>query len=184
MNSKVKNITVTALMAAVICILGPLSIPIGPVPISLTNLAIYITMYVIGTKRGTVSYLIYLLIGLAGVPVFSGFTSGPGKLMGPTGGYLIGFIFMAFVTGLFTDRFYKKRVICIAGMFIATLIPYILGTAWLAYSAKMTFAAALAVGVTPFIIEDLLKMVVSAMVGPVLKTRLMRAGVSADEIKN
>ena len=67
-------ITVTALMTAVTCILAPLSIPIGPVPISLTNLAIYISLYLLGWKRGTISYLIYLLIGLVGIPVFSGFT--------------------------------------------------------------------------------------------------------------
>ena len=65
-------ITVTALMTAVTCILAPLSIPIGPVPISLTNLAIYISLYLLGWKRGTISYLIYLLIGLVGIPVFSG----------------------------------------------------------------------------------------------------------------
>lgn len=63
-------ITVTALMTAVTCILAPLSIPIGPVPISLTNLAIYISLYLLGWKRGTISYLIYLLIGLVGIPVF------------------------------------------------------------------------------------------------------------------
>ena len=79
-------ITVTALMTAVTCILAPLSIPIGPVPISLTNLAIYISLYLLGWKRGTISYLIYLLIGLVGIPVFSGFTGGPAKLAGPTGG--------------------------------------------------------------------------------------------------
>ena len=83
-------ITVTALMTAVTCILAPLSIPIGPVPISLTNLAIYISLYLLGWKRGTISYLIYLLIGLVGIPVFSGFTGGPAKLAGPTGGYIIG----------------------------------------------------------------------------------------------
>ena len=78
-------------MTAVICVLAPFSLPIGPVPISLTNLAIYFVLYMLGVKRGTISYLVYLLIGLVGVPVFSGFTSGPGKLFGPTGGYLIGY---------------------------------------------------------------------------------------------
>ena len=92
-------ITVTALMTAVTCILAPLSIPIGPVPISLTNLAIYISLYLLGWKRGTISYLIYLLIGLVGIPVFSGFTGGPAKLAGPTGGYIIGFIAMAIIAG-------------------------------------------------------------------------------------
>ena len=86
---------VTALMTAVTCILAPLSIPIGPVPISLTNFAIYLSLYLLDWKKGTISYILYLLLGLVGLPVFSGFTGGIGKLAGPTGGYIIGFIPMA-----------------------------------------------------------------------------------------
>ena len=179
MTKNIRNLTAVALMAAVICILGPLSLPIGPVPISFTNLAIYITMYVLDMKKGTVSYLIYLLIGLVGVPVFSGFTSGPAKLLGPTGGYLIGFIPMCIITGLFVDRFYKKRIVCIVGMVLATAVTYAIGTAWLAFSAKMTFSAALAAGVLPFIAEDMLKIIAAALTGPVIKSRLIRSGVNA-----
>ena len=73
-RSKTYEITITALMTAVTCILAPMSIPIGPVPISFTNLAIYLSLYLLGWKKGTISYLIYLLIGLVGLPVFSGFT--------------------------------------------------------------------------------------------------------------
>ena len=67
---------VTALMTAVTCILAPMSIPIGPVPISLTNFAIYLSLYLLDWKKGTLSYFVYLLIGFAGLPVFSGFTGG------------------------------------------------------------------------------------------------------------
>ena len=86
-----KCIALIGLMAAVTCISGPLSIPlpISPVPISLTNFAIYLAIYVLGTRRGTLSSLIYLLIGFVGVTVFAAFTAGPQKLLGPTGGYLI-----------------------------------------------------------------------------------------------
>ena len=76
---------VTALMAAVTCILAPLSVPIGPVPVSLTNFAIYLSLYLLDWKKGTLSYLIYLLLGLVGLPVFSGFTGALAKLAGPTG---------------------------------------------------------------------------------------------------
>lgn len=97
MNTKTKELTLIGLMAALTCIAGPLSLPLpfSPVPISLTNLAIYFSVYILGMKRGTISYLVYLLLGLVGLPVFSAFTSGPAKLFGPTGGYLIGFIFIA-----------------------------------------------------------------------------------------
>lgn len=96
---------VTALMAAVTCILAPLSVPIGPVPISLTNFAIYLSLYLLDWKKGTLSYLIYLLLGLVGLPVFSGFTGGLAKLAGPTGGYIIGFIPMAIIAGIVIDKF-------------------------------------------------------------------------------
>ena len=84
-----QQMALVAIMTAITCILAPFSLPIGPVPISLTNLVIYFSLYLLGWKLGTLSYVIYLLIGLVGVPVFSGFSAGPAKLFGPTGGYLI-----------------------------------------------------------------------------------------------
>jgi biotin transport system substrate-specific component len=172
MKNSVKTMTCIALMSAVMCILGPLSIPIGPVPITLTNLVIFITVYLLGMKYGAVSYLIYFLLGLAGVPVFSGYTGGPAKVLGPTGGYLIGFFLMAVIAGLFTDRFRRNKVICILGMVLATAVMYALGTVWLMFEASLTFGAALAAGVLPFIWEDLIKIVLSAFLGPVLRSRL------------
>lgn len=178
-TSKIKDMTFIAVMTAVICILGPLSIPIGPVPISLTNLALYLTIYILGTRRSVIACGLYLLIGLVGLPVFSGFTGGPEKLVGPTGGYLIGFIFMTLATGLLIDRVHEKRVLSFLSMFAATWIPYMLGTVWLAYSAHMKLAAAFAAGVLPFILEDMVKMAAAAAVGPVLRKRLSRFGLFA-----
>ena len=87
--NKTKTMALIGVMAAVTCILGPLSVPIGQIPISLTNLVIYFTVFVLGIWAGTGSYGIYLLLGAVGLPVFSGFAGGLGKLLGPTGGYLI-----------------------------------------------------------------------------------------------
>ena len=99
---KIQDLTLIALMAALTCILGPMSItlPFTPVPISFTNLVIYFAVMVIGMKRGTISYLVYLLIGAVGLPVFSGFSGGLAKLAGPTGGYLVGFIFLGLYAGV------------------------------------------------------------------------------------
>ena len=146
----------TAFMAAVTCILAPLSIPIGPVPISLTNLAIYLSLY--------------LLIGLAGLPVFSGFSGGIGKLAGPTGGYIIGFIPMAIIAGIIIDHF-RKRWIQLLGMIIGTAVCYVFGTAWFCMQAGYTVSAALAVCVIPFIPGDLIKMVIALTIGPVIRQR-------------
>lgn len=176
-KTNVREMVLIALMAAVTCIMGPLSVPIGIVPISLTNLAVYLAIYVLGCKRGTLSYFVYLLIGLVGVPVFSGFTGGVGKLFGPTGGYLIGFIFMALICGWFIDKFDCKLVPSFVGMVLGTIVCYAFGTAWLAYQASMSFYAALAAGVLPFIPGDLAKMVIAAIIGPQVRRRLAQAGL-------
>ncbi len=183
----VRQIAVVGVMTAVTCVLAPFSVPIGPVPISLTNFAIYMSLYVLGMKEGTLSYLIYLLMGLVGIPVFSGFTSGPEKLFGPTGGYLIGFIPMAVLAGVVIDRFYgaKRKMAacaaCIGGMAAGTAICYILGTAWLAYQANLGWKAAMFAGVVPFIPGDLAKIAVAALAGPKIRGRLVQAGLRAGE---
>ena len=171
----IQQIAMIAVMTAVTCVLAPLSIPIGPVPISLTNLVIYFSLFILGTKKGTISYLIYLLIGLVGVPVFSGFTGGPQKLFGPTGGYLIGFIPMAVIAGIVIDKCMKKWYFCLLAMIAGTWVCYLFGTAWLAFQANMTFKAALAAGVIPFIIEDLIKMVLALLIGPQIHKQLVKA---------
>ena len=170
-HSKTYEMTVTALMTAVTCILAPLSIPIGPVPISFTNLAIYLSLYLLGWKRGTISYLIYPLIGLVGIPVFSGFTGGPAKLAGPTGGNIIGFIAMASIAGLVSDHFHQPWLQLI-GMIVGTIICYVLGTAWFCFEAKTTVSGALSICVLPFIPGDLIKMIIAMLIGPAIIKRL------------
>lgn len=165
------SMVVTALMAAVTCILAPLSIPIGPVPISLTNLAIYLSLYLLDWKKGTLSYLIYVLIGLVGLPVFSGFTGGPSKLAGPTGGYIIGFIPMAVIAGVVIDN-YNKKWIQILGMIVGTAVCYAFGTAWFCFQSGMSVSAALAICVIPFIPGDLIKMVIAMIIGPMVRKRV------------
>ena len=121
-NQKIrtKQMVLIALMTAVTCVLGPLSIPLpfSPVPISLTNFAIFLAIFVLGMKSGTISFIIYLLLGAIGVPVFSSFRGGLQVLAGPTGGYLIGFIFLALIMGFALDHFDRKLVPTIIGMII------------------------------------------------------------------
>ncbi len=178
-TTKTRSMVATALMTAVICALSPFSIPIGPVPISFTNLAIFLTLYLVGHKAGTVSVILYLLIGLAGVPVFSGFSGGIAKLAGPTGGYLIGYVPMAFIAGLFIDRFtaareasVKTAAVHVAGMILGTIVLYTLGTAWFCFSMDSDVRAALGLCVIPFIPGDAAKMVIAALIGPVIKNRI------------
>ncbi|MGB8454338.1 MAG: biotin transporter BioY [Anaerocolumna sp.] len=169
-----KELTLIGLMTAITCILGPLSIPLpfSVVPISFTNLAIYFTVFLLGWKKGTISYLIYLLIGFVGVPVFSGFSAGPGKLLGPTGGYLVGFIFLAVISGFMIEKFKGKLYMYALGMILGLLVTYALGTAWLAYQVDLTFYQGLLMGVIPFIPGDILKIAAALILGPILRKNI------------
>ena len=140
-RGKTYRMAMTALMAAVTCVIAPMAIPIGPVPISFTNLAIYLSLYLLGWKWGSVSYLVYVLIGAVGVPVFSGFTGGLGKLAGATGGYIVGFLPMAVIAGLVIDR-YQNRGIQMAGMLVGTAVCYAFGTVWFCFVMDSTPLAA------------------------------------------
>ncbi len=175
--SRTYAMTTIALMAAVLCVVGPFTIPVGPVPVSLAPLVIFLSVYILGTKKGTVSVLLYLFIGAVGVPVFSGFTGGFGKVAGPTGGYMLGYILMALIAGWFIHRFYDKVAIQFLGMVLGLAVLYAFGTAWLAYSAGMSFQAALAAGVLPFIVFDLIKIIIAIALGRTIRGRLQRGGI-------
>ena len=175
-KTPVTILTSIALMSALMCLLGPLSIPVGPVPISLTNFVIFLTIYLLGMKYATISYGIYFLLGLAGLPVFSGYTGGLAKIAGPTGGYLIGFFFLTIITGIFTDRYARRKAVCIAGMILASAVMYAFGTLWLKMEAGLSWGAAFAAGVLPFIAVDLAKIILVSFLGPALYSRLASAG--------
>lgn len=167
-TARTKKIVLIGLMTAVTCILGPLSIPLpfSPVPISLTNFAIFLAVFILGMKDATISFIIYLLLGAVGVPVFSAFSGGLGKLVGPTGGYLFGFIFLALIMGFFMEHFDRKIVPTIIGMIIGMAVCYIFGTVWLAKLMSLSFNEALALGVLPYLAGDVAKIIIAVIIGP------------------
>lgn len=175
----VKQLALTGLMTAVLCILGPiaLNIPISPVPISLGFLGIYFICSVLGMKLGTLSVIVYILLGLAGLPVFTNFTGGPGKLFGPTGGYIIGYIFMALICGFFVDKSGGRLLLILVGMVLGSVVGYLFGTLWLAYQQSIGFVQALFLGVVPYLPFDAAKLIVGAVIGSKLRSRLLQAGL-------
>lgn len=175
-NTRTRKLTLIGLMSALLCILGPLSIPlpVSPVPITLTNFAVYIIVYILGMRSGTVSVLIYLCLGTAGLPVFSAFSGGLVKLAGPTGGYLAGFLFLALIQGFLMERFPGKNAAAVTGMMLGLAMCYLFGTAWLAAQMNLTFFAALGIGVLPYLPGDAVKIILAAVVGPKLRAAVNR----------
>ena len=118
-----------------------------------------------------------MLIGLVGVPVFSGYGAGIAKLAGPTGGYLVGYLLLAFIGGLFIEKSKGQPVISGIGLVLGDAACYVLGTAWFVFQMQCELGYALSVCVYPFIALDLAKIVVSCIVGALLRKRLVQAGV-------
>lgn len=180
-NTKTKNIVAIGLMAALICIAGPIAVPLPftPVPISLTNFAIYIACGIVGTKKGTMSTIVFLLLGAVGLPVFAGFSGGVSKLAGPTGGYLIGFIFCAVITGLFADMFENKIYMYPVGMVIGTAITYLFGTVWLSMQLHLSFTQGLMMGVIPYLPGDTIKIILATLIAYEVRTRIKKTQILA-----
>ena len=174
----VKHMTLIGFMAALLSILGPffLPLPFSPVPVSLTTLILYFTIYVLGMKRALLSCIIYLLIGLVGLPFFTGYVGGVGKITGPTGGYLIGYLLLVVIAGLFIDRWSSNHGLCILGLVLGTVACYLFGTIWLSFQNHLTFPAALTAGVLPFLPVDSIKIILASVLGPMVRKRLMKAG--------
>lgn len=176
MNSKTRNLTLTALMTAVICILSIISIPLPftPVPFSLGVLGIMLSSSLLGWKRGLIAVAIFLAIGSVGIPVFAGFSAGVGILAGPTGGYLMGYLLIALFSGWAADHSKNKIYWIALGNCVGLAGCYLCGTIWLAVSANMNFGAALASGVLPFLPFDLVKVVIASVLVTLLRSRLSR----------
>jgi len=169
-----------ALISAILCILAPLSVPLPftPVPVSLTLLVIFIAAYILPPLSCTLSVLIYLLIGMAGLPVFSGYSGGLWKLSGPTGGYLIGFLFSALIASAAVHAFTKNRLLQAAGMVAGLAVCYLFGTLWFSLQQHMSFVASLSLCVIPFLPADAAKIVASVLIGPVISARIKKARLS------
>ena len=174
-------LTMTAAMAAVLAVVSPFVLPVGPIPISLCTLAVSLIAYDLGSRRGTAATLVYILLGAVGMPVFSGFEGGLGKVLSPTGGYILGYLFLAFLTGWAAERFPGSRTVQLLAMVLATAVLYGLGTLWFCIQAHVAPAAAVGACVLPFLPGDCGKIAAALAMGPVLRSRLTAAGLRPEE---
>ncbi len=163
MKISTKSLTFTALLAAIICVLSPIAINIGPIPLSFGTLAIYIASSLIDMKHGVAAVVVFVALGAVGVPVFTNWTGGFGRIAGPTGGYIIGYISMAFIIGLIVNRLNKHIWAYPVAMTVGTAVLYLFGTAWFMIQSGADLASALLACVVPFLIGDALKIVASTL---------------------
>ncbi len=162
-----------AVCAALMAICSWIQIPMT-VPFTLQTFAIFLTIGILGGKLGTIAVAVYILLGAVGVPVFAGFSGGFGVILGPTGGYIIGFIFSALVMWLIEKLFGRKLPVLGVAMVLGLIVCYAFGTAWfmVVYAQQgnaVNLATALGWCVIPFIIPDVVKIALALTLSKILR---------------
>ena len=168
-----KELVFTALMAVIIAVCSWISIP-TTVPFTLQTFGVFMAVGLLGGKKGTISVLVYILLGAVGVPVFAGFSGGIGVLFGTTGGYIVGFLLSGLVYCAMTAAFGEKLPIMIIAMVLGLIVCYAFGTAWfmIVYAkntAPIGLMTALGWCVFPFIIPDCIKIALAIVLTKQLK---------------
>jgi len=175
-----KKLVLTSMFTAVICIMSQIVIPLQPIPFSLSLLAIFLTGALLEPKYAFLATLAYLLLGAFGLPVFAGLKGGIHVLTGMTDGYIVAYPIMAFITSLSYQMSSKvkatspiKNISLIAiptiGMVFSLFVCYLIGTLWFSHVSESTFTYALSVCVIPFVAFDLIKIILSIVLGAVLR---------------
>lgn len=162
---KTLELVYMALFVALIAICSWISIPMT-IPFTLQTFAVFVTVGLLGMKRGTLSVIAYVILGAIGVPVFAGFSGGFGILLGSTGGYIVGFIFTAFLTGFILDKFGRKLPVMILAMTLGLIVCYAFGTVWFMVVYARTTGSigvltTLSWCVIPYIIPDAVKIAIA-----------------------
>lgn len=159
---QVKTLVLCALFAALVAVCAQISIPLGPVPITLSLLPVLLCAALMKKQHAAMAMAVYMLMGVVGLPVFSGLTGGPGKLFGPTGGYIIGYIPCAFLVSLVLEKWgraYWKQ--CLA-MVLGVAVCYVFGTVWFMLMRHMGLWESLTLCVIPFLPGDAVKILLAA----------------------
>lgn len=168
--NKTAEMTKMALMVAMNCVSAYIIIPLpfSLSPLALQTLIVNLTGYVLNAKQAFMTMLVYLLVGLAGVPVFTGGSAGLGKLFGPTGGYIIGFLFTAVFLAYFKGEKYSFKRYALLGCVIGIPLIYVFGVVQLKLITGMGWDKAIMTGALPFIPLDIVKCLAAAVIaGPI-----------------
>lgn len=177
-STKTYDIVYAALFAVLIAICSWISIP-AAVPFTLQTMGVFLAISVLGGRRGTLSVLVYVLLGAVGLPVFHGFTGGVGILFGNTGGYIIGFLLLALAMWGIEHAFGNGKLTRLISMLIGLAICYTFGTIWflILYTREtgpVSLVVVLGWCVIPFIIPDLIKIAIVYLISPRIKKYIAR----------
>lgn len=170
--SAVKNTAFIAVLAAILCLIAPLSLPAGAIPISLATFAVYLIASCVKTKHSVGAVIVYILLGAFGLPVFSAFTGGFHCIAGITGGYIIGYIPCALIIGLLIGKFENKKFAYPVSMILGTSACYLTGTAWYMLQTNSSLSAAMLTCVVPFLLGDAVKIAAASFLSIPLRKRL------------
>ncbi|MFC1895770.1 biotin transporter BioY [Thermodesulfobacteriota bacterium] len=167
-----RYVAYASLMAALMAVGAYVAIPVGPVSIVLQNLFVLLAGLLLGGRWGAASVGMYLLVGLAGLPVFSKGGAGPGHFAGPTGGYLLGYLPAVYVVGFIAQKGRTSPVRDVLAMVAGTVIVYALGLAWLKILTGMSLGKTLAVGMLPFLPGDAIKIAAAVPIARTVRSRI------------
>jgi biotin transport system substrate-specific component len=171
-----KNLVITGMFTAVICVMSQISIPVQPIPFTFSLLAIFLTGALLPPRYAFLSALVYLLLGAFGLPVYAGLSGGLHILIGMTGGYLMAYPLMSFITALVYKYFKRYKLLALAtGMLLSLLLCYLMGTAWFSYLTEQSFYTALTICVFPFIPFDILKIVLACSFSIIIRKSIFKA---------
>ena len=182
-SAQIREAVLCGLFAAFTAVFSQISLPIGPVPISCSLIAVYLAGLFLPVKTAALSQLVYLLLGIIGVPVFAGFQSGAARLAGPTGGYLLVYPVIALILSLAMVIYDKKlarkslaarAAYIVSAMLVSLIVCYAAGTAWFTVFSGSSFQKALSLTVVPFIAGDIAKIVLCTVVALSARERLKK----------
>jgi len=168
-SNQLRMMVYASLFAALTAVGAFLAIPIGPVPIVLQNMFVFLAGLLLGGRWGLASVGVYLLAGACGLPVFAGGLGGISRFIGPTGGYLIGYLPAVFLIGTMSQKANPRIISDVLAMICGTLVLYACGVSWLKIVSGMSPAKALALGMYPFLIGDALKIAAAAVIARALR---------------
>lgn len=174
-HEKLKTMMIISIFTAIICILAQVTIPLPIVPITGQTLAVGLAATILGSRKGSLAVGLYLVLGAVGMPVFAGMSGGIGIVVGPTGGYLLSYLPVAFLTGFLLEKTKFTIFYGILANIFGMILTLVLGSLWLKVSLSLTWTAAFYSGSAPFILVGLIKALLAGYLGITIYYRLKSA---------